>query len=186
MEVPPNSPGPEGTSSLQRLASVPGDVELPRTFCCSPRPIGHVETRATTLHALPITTKPSIPSFLFPSFIPFAFFLPPHLLVPIKVSPSSPEVAWRAALAVVLWQEEGERTFSRSLAGSEAPVSIQGNISLLAGLCSAQQPAALAVTRPPLILWLSLPGFKVSLSAGNLTLPGCFQSDAPSLPRTDR
>lgn len=35
--------------------------------------------------------------------------------------------------------------FSRSLVGSKALVSIQGNIYLLAGLCSAQQPAVLAV-----------------------------------------
>lgn len=60
----------------------------PGTFCLGPRPVGHVATRGTALHTLPITTEPSVSSFLFPSLIPFAFFLPhpapPPLLVPAK------------------------------------------------------------------------------------------------------
>ena len=83
-----NSSGLKRTSSSQCLASVPRDREPPQTFCPSPRPVGHVETRGAALHTLPITTQPSIPSFLFPSFIPFAFFLPhpapPCLLVPVQ------------------------------------------------------------------------------------------------------
>lgn len=154
MEVP-GSVSPQthldsrGTPSSQCLASVPGDVELPWNFCPSPCSIGHIETRGDDLHTFPITTEPSFPAFSFPlSFLlPFSC-LNWHIqafLFLSKLSPSAPEVPWRAALAAVIWQDEGERMFSRSPVGFKAPVSIQCNIYLLAGLCLAWQSAVLAM-----------------------------------------
>lgn len=84
----------------------------------SPRPpaIAHILLHMWRQGALPFTPSPSQHSLPFPAFsFPLSFLLPfsglsQHLhvlLLLLKLSPFSPEVSWRAALAVGVWQEEG-------------------------------------------------------------------------------
>lgn len=91
--VPSYLPGLQWTSSSQRLASVPGDMELPQTFCLSLCPIGHME-----LKVLPFTPFPSQQSLPFPAFsFPLSFLLPFSFLIQhlhiflflSKISPAS-------------------------------------------------------------------------------------------------
>lgn len=158
---------------MQRL----GDMELSQASCHGSHPVAHVETGGTPLHTLPITTQPSIPSFLFPSFIPFAFFwpqpAPPCPLASVKVkSLFSRGFLESSACCGCL---AGGRTFSRSLVGLKVPISIQDNIYLLVGLGSAWQTAMLSMRAR----------FQGQLSMGNLTLLRCFQSSTPSGLSTD-
>lgn len=160
----PNSPGLEVTSSSQCLASVLGDMELPWTFCCSPRPIEHMKMRGTALHTLPIATQPSIPSFLFSSFIPFAFFLPhpapPHLLVPVKgKSLCSRGFLERNTSCGHL--AGGRRTDIQQVTGGLEGVGLHPGQHLPLGWLVLGSAASRAghvgqVMRPPLIPWLSL------------------------------
>lgn len=139
----------QGTSSLQYPASTTGDMG-PQ----GPSALAHVPWGTWRQGALPFTPFPSQQSLLFPAFsFPRSFPLPSscltrhlHLFLFLpKVSPSAPEVSWRAAVAVVLWQEEGEKPLSRLWLGSKAPGSVQE----IFVTCAGQRSPAVGATRHP-------------------------------------
>jgi len=159
-----------------------------------PSALAHVPLGMWRQGALPFTPFPSQHSLPSPAFsFPLSFLLPfscltRHLHVFLflsKVSCSAPEVSWRAGPCGHL--AGGTRKVIQQVIGDLADAGLHPGQHLPLGwivLGSAARRAGreCQVTRPPLIPWLSLPGFKVSCPRGTLPCPGASRAILLLLP----
>lgn len=149
-----------------------------------PSALGHVPLGTWRRGALPFTPfssqKPSILSFLFPSFILFAFFLPhlapPHLLVPVK-GKSLCSRGFLESSASCGHLAGGRRRVIQQVLGGLKGTSFHPGQHLPLGWFVFGSAASHAghegqVMRPPLIPWLSLLDFKVGCPRGTSPCSG--------------